>query len=273
MTGIATHGVFAPGLSTRGPVSSVLEDCLSAQLRARPRGAIARVFGLSPLQREVRPDYLAALRERNTHTVFSRLGPEFTVLRTASVETTPDHLVIGPPGMFAVTTRGFSAKRIKVGGAKFMVNGRKNGAVAVARRDAAEASREFSDIAGAHIEVTPLIVVVEPRSLSLNAPDVAVTESAKVARWFAGLPRTLSDDTISYLTTVAEMPGSWLCDCEPSGDGERHAQRFDRLRCEVDAARNRARHWIYGAVSVVVGGGAVVAVASSNSLLLWMGLS
>lgn len=273
MTGIATHGAFAPGLSTRGPVSSVLEECLSAQLRARPRGAIARFFGVSPLRREARSDYQAALRERRTHTVFSRLGSEFTVLHTASAETAPDHLVIGPPGIFAVTTRGFSAKRIKVGGAIFMVNGRRDGCVEAARRDASEVSRQFSDVAGAHIEVTPLIVVVEPRSLSLNAPEVAVTESTKVARWFAQLPRTLSGDTVAYLATVAGMPGSWLPSGEASHDAERHAQRFDRLRREVEAARDRAHHWLYAAISVLVGGGAVAAVASSDSLLVWMGLA
>jgi hypothetical protein len=273
MTGIATHGSFAPGLSTRGSASSVLEECLSAQLRATPRGAIARFFGVSPLRREVCPDYRAALRERSTRAVFLGLGAEFTVLHATSIETAPDHLVIGPPGIFAVTTSGFSAKRIKTGGTVLTVNGRKNGCVEAAQRDAAQVAQQLSDIAGAHIEVTPLIVVVEPRSLSLNAPEVAVTESAKVARWFTQLPRTLSDDTIAYLAVVAGMPGNWLPGITSSNNAERHAQRFDRLRCEVDAARDRAHHWWYGLAAILAGGGAVAIVASSEFLRALIGLS
>lgn len=234
---------------------------------------VGRFFGLSPLARDARADYRAALREQRTRIVFSRLDAAFTVLHTASAETEADHLVIGPPGVFAVTTRGFSAKRIRVGGARFVVNGRRNGCVPVARRGAVEVSRQFSDIAGAHIEVTPVIVVVEPRSLTLKEPGVAVTESAKVARWFAGLPRTLSDETVGYLASVASTPGSWLAAGETSDDAERHAQRFDRLSREVDAARERSRHWIYAAVSVLVGGAAVAVVATSSGLMSLMGLS
>ncbi|WP_349898330.1 hypothetical protein [Parafrigoribacterium soli] len=272
MTGIATHGVFAPGLSTRGPESSVLEECLRAQLKARQRGAVARLFGVSPLHREARADYHAALSGARAATVYSRLGAEFTVLETIAADG-PDHLIIGPPGIFTVTTRSFPAKRVRVGGARFLVNGRKSGCVAAAKRDAADVSLQFSDIAGTHIEVTPVIVVIEPRSLSLHAPDVAVTESARVARWFAGLPRVLSDDTIEYLSTVAALPGTWRCSVEASHDAERHAQRFDRLRREVDDAHRRARTWLYLTLSVFTGGAAVAAVAFSDSLLALVGIS
>lgn len=276
MTGIATHGVFVPELSTRGPASSVLEECLRAQLRARPRGAVARFFGLSPLHPEARARYRKALGELRAATVFSRLGPEFTVLRAVSeksAEQGPDHLIVGPPGIFAVTTKSFSAKRIRVGGASFMVNGRKNGCVVTAQRDAAQASLQLSDIAGTHIEVAPLIVVVEPRSLSLNSPQIAVTESARVARWFATLPRTLSDDTIQYLSTIAELPGEWRVSADASDDTQRHTQRFDRLRREVDAARHRARNCLYVSLSMLVGGGAVAVTVFSEPLLAMVGLS
>ena len=251
----------------------MLEECLRAQLNARHRGTIARFFGLSPLQRKARAGYRAALGELRTDTVYSRLGPEFTVLQSASLAAGPDHLIVGPPGLFTVTTKSFSAQRVRVGGTRFMVNGRRNGCVPTAQRDAAQTSRQLSDIAGAHIEVTPLIVVVEPRSLSLNSPEVAVTESTRVARWFATLPRTLSDDTIDYLLTVAELPGNWQLSGEASYDDQRHAQRFDRLRREVDAARHRARTWLYLSLSVLAGGGAVAVVAFSDPLLAWAGLS
>jgi hypothetical protein len=251
----------------------VLEDCLSAQLRATPRGAIARFFGVCPLTWQARAAYRAAVHQRQTQRVFSQLGPEFAVLRTMSAEIEPDHLVIGPPGIFAVTTRGFPAKRVRVGGARFLVNGRKNGCVPLARRGAAELSRELSEVAGAHIDVTPVIVVIDPRSLSLSEPEIAVTESAKVARWFAGMPRSISDDTAEYLAAVAAMPGTWQRDGAAGDDEERHADRFDRLRLEVEAARERAHHWMYAALSVLAGAAAVAAVASSSTVMSWMGLS
>lgn len=267
MTGIATHGVFAPGLSTRGPSSSVLEECLRAQLKARQRGAIARFFGVCPLHPAARADYRAALAESRSSTVYSRLGTQFTVLQSTVAGEGPDHLIVGPPGIFTVTTKSFSAQRVRVGGARVMVNGRRNGCVSAAKRDAASVSRQFSEIAGTHIEVSPLIVVVEPRSLSLRTPDVAVTESARVARWFESMPRTLSDDTIEYLSTVAVLPGSWQLAAEVTHDAERHAQRFDRLRREVDAARHLARKWLSVSLSVLTGGAVVGAVAVSRALL------
>ena len=274
MTGIATHGVFAPGLSTRGPVSSVLEECLSTQLKARPRGGIARFFGRSPLHPDARSHYRAALGESNLATVFSQLGPTFTVLEpTAPTGTGPDHLIVGPPGLFTVGTKGFSAKRIRADGPRFLVNGHKAGHVANALQDAEQTSRQLSDIAGTRIEVTPLIVVVDPVSLTLKAPQVAVTESARVARWFLALPRTLSDETIGYLSAVVESSGAWRACGDVDDDSRRHAQRFDRLRQEVDAARRRSRIWLFGSLSVLVGGGVAAVTAFPEPLLGLIGLA
>jgi hypothetical protein len=274
MTGIATHGVFAPGLSTRGPASSVLEECLSAQLRARPRGPIARLFGLSPLHPDARLRYRAAVGEFQSATVFSQLGPTFTVLEPVTVTGTgPEHLIVGPPGLFTVTVKGFSAKRIRADGPRFLINGHKAGHVANALRDAEQVSRQLSDIAGTHIEVTPLIVVVDPASLTLKTPQVAVTESARVARWFLTLPRTLSDDTIEYLATVAESPGTWRVCADVGDDSRRHTLRFDRLRDEVETARHRSRVWLLGSSSVLVGGVVAVVAAFSEPLLELIGLA
>jgi hypothetical protein len=274
MTGIATHGVFAPGLSTRGPVSSVLEECLSAQLRARPRGAIARFFGLSPLHPDARVRYRAAVSEVRIATVFSQLGSTFTVLEPITATgTEPDHLIVGPPGLFTVAVKGFSAKRIRADGPRFLVNGHKAGHVANALRDAERVSQQLSDTAGTHIDVTPLIVVVDPASLTLKAPHVAVTESVRVARWFLALPRTLSDETIEYLSTVAESQGAWRMCGDVGDDTRRHTQRFDRLRGEVEAARRRSRIWLFGSASVLAGGVVAVAAAFSESLLQLAGFA
>ncbi len=274
MTGIATHGVFAPGLSTRGSVSSVLEECLSAQLRARPRGPIARFFGLSPLHPDVRSRYRAAVGELQIATVFSQFGPTFTVLEPATATGVgPDHLVVGPPGLFTVAVKGFSAKRIRADGPRFLINGHKAGHVANAFHDAEQVSQQLSGIAGTHIEVTPLIVVVDPASLTLKAPQVAVTESVRVARWFLALPRTLSDETIEYLSTVAESQGTWRMCGDVGDDSRRHNQRFDRLRDEVEAARRRSRIWLLGSASVLAGGIVAFVAAFSEPLLQLVGFA
>lgn len=273
MTGIATHGVFAPGLSTRGPGTSVLEECLSAQLRARPRGPIARFFGLSPLHPDARARYRAALGELNMAIVFSQLGPTFTVLEPVAPGAGPDHLIVGPPGLFTVTTRGFSARGIRADGPRFLLNRHRAGYVANALHHAEQTSLQLSAIAGTHIDVTPLIVAVESAPLTLKTPQVAITESARVARWFLGLPRTLSDDTIEYLSVVAQSPGTWRACGEVGDDSKRHGQRFDRLRHEVDAARRRFRVSLLASVSVLAGVAVAVAAAFSRLLLELFGLA
>lgn len=273
MTGIATHGVFAPGLSTRGPVLSVIEECLSAQLGARPRGPIARFFGRSPLRSDARLCYRAALGELHISTVFSQLGPAFTVLESAvAADAGPDHLIVGPPGLFTVNIKGFSAKQTRADGPRFLINGHRAGHVANALSDAAQASRQLTEIAGTHIEVTPLIVVIDPSSPTLKSPQVAVTESVRVARWFLTQPRTLSDDTIEYLSTVAELPGNWRACTDVSDDTRRHTHRFDRLRREVEAARRRSRNWLFVSLSVLIGGGVSVVAALSKLLFQLLGL-
>jgi hypothetical protein len=274
MTGVATHGVFAPGLSTRGPGTSVLEECLSAQLRARPRGPLARFFGLSPLHPDARARYRAAVGELNMAIVFSQLGPTFTVLEpVAPTDTGPDHLIVGPPGLFTVTTEGFSARRIRADGPRLLLNRHRAGYVANALRDAEQTSLQLSEIAGTHIDVTPLIVAVESAPLTLKTPQVAITESARVARWFLGLPRTLSDDTIEYLSVVAESPGNWRACGDVGDDSKRHGQRFDRLRREVDAARRRFRVSVLASISVLAGVAVAVAAAFSRPLLAFIGLA
>jgi hypothetical protein len=69
------------------------------------------------------------------------------------------------------------------------------------------------------------------------------------------------------------LPGRWQPTAEASHDAERHAQRFDRLRREVEAANRRARSWLYVGLAVLAGGAAVAAMAISDPLLAWVGLS
>ncbi|MEO6944514.1 MAG: hypothetical protein ABI053_07370 [Lacisediminihabitans sp.] len=196
--------------------------------------------------------------------IFSQLGPTFTLLEPVEPTSSgPDHLILGPPGLFAVTTKGFSAKRIRADGPRFLINGHRAGHVANAVRDAELTSHQLSNVAGTRIQVTPLIVVVDAASLTLKAPQVAVTESARIAHWFADLPRTLSDDTITFLSAVVESPGTWRACSDVGDDSRRHIQRFDRLHEEVDSAHHRFRMWLFASASVLVGG--IVAVTAALS--------
>jgi hypothetical protein len=269
MSGLASGEAGSP--RTRGTADSVMQECLRLQLGAEPRGRVAQLFGRSPLHPDARSWYRGAVGELRVAGALSRLDPAFTVLHavpTASGDherpgdhgdpnlgldhSATDHVVIGPPGIFSLNAKSHAGRRIRVAGNRLLVNGRKSDQLDHCLYETGRASTLFSSIAGTPVEVTPVVVVVDPTSVTRKSPQVDILEVEQVPQWFATLPRQLSDDTIAHFSTIAERSGTWRSRAEADDDTMRHTQRFERLQREVNGARRRARVWMLGGVAATV---------------------
>jgi hypothetical protein len=275
MSSLAASGESG-SLRTRGTVDSVMQECLRLQLGAEPRGRVAQLFGRSPLHPDARSWYRGAVGELRVAGALSRLDPAFTVLRAVPAgsgdevpgrseqdRSATDHVVIGPPGIFSLNAKSHPGRCIRAAGNRLLVNGRRSDQLDHCLYESGRASTLFSSIAGTPVEVTPVVVVVDPASVTRKSPRVDILEVEQVPQWFATLPRQLSDDTIAHFSAIAEHSGTWRSPVDANDDTLRHTQRFERLQREVNGARRRARGWILGGVAATV----VIAVAVLANIL------
>jgi ABC-type multidrug transport system fused ATPase/permease subunit len=242
-----------------------MEECLRIQSDARQRGRLARFIGATPLHPDARSWYQGAIGELEVARVQADLGPEWTVLHAIPVGTGSsdiDHLLVGPPGIFTINTKNHDGKKVWVGGGSLMVDGHRTEHLRNARFEADRAARTLAETVGSAVHVTPIIVVVGAASLSHGRKDshVLVLRSTELLRWLQTQKRQLSETTVEYFATIAELRATWTARTEAEDDTARHLQRFQRLRAEVIAAGRRARWFRVG--GGLASGAAAVAAAS-----------
>ncbi|MES2094045.1 MAG: NERD domain-containing protein [Actinomycetota bacterium] len=268
----STTWSIEPNLRARGPAYAVMRECLNRQQEASHRGRLARVFGLSPLHPNARSWYSGALGEIVVANVLAQLGAEWTVLHAVPVGSNGadiDHVILGPGGIFTINTKNHSGKKIWIGGSTFLVNGYKQDYMRNSAHEAERAARLLSAVTGRPVTVTPLIVVVNPASITTGRkrPRVTVLTSNTLKRWLLRRPQVLSDRAVAHFSMFAEERSTWRPEPMTIEDTSEQMIRFERLRAEVDAARQRARLWL-----LAVGVGAIlvspVAFAQIFRLLL-----
>ena len=235
-----------PNLRARGPAYAVMKECLSRQEVATPRGRLARALGHSPLHPDARSWYSGALGEIVVAHVLAQLGDEWTVLHAVPVgsgSSDIDHVILGPGGIYTINTKNHSGKKIWIGGSTFLVNGYKQEYMRNSAHEAERASRLLSTVTGRPVIVTPLIVVVNPASITTGRkrPRVSVLSSNTLKRWLVRRPRVLSDRAVAHFSMFAEERSTWRTDPVTIDDTTDRLSRFEQLRIEVDAARQRAR--------------------------------
>lgn len=249
----ATRGSAEPTLRVRGHAYTVMTECLRLQADARPQSRIARFFGANPLTPGARGWYRDAVGEIRNAKQLKNLGPGFTLLHCAPGDDGSgiDHLVIGPTGVFTITTRNHSGYRIMVADDVLTVNTRRTHHIRDARFEAARAAKLLDPKASGQVTVVPLIAIVDPRSLAFGRPrpaDVLVVASSQVARTITRRGRVLPDATIADLVARAELGGRWHADARVLDETLRHEDRFARLKNAVDAAARRRALWITAGV-------------------------
>ena len=246
-------------LRGRVPGQVAMSAIVDAQLSTPPRSRLARIFGKSPLIPQTRTLYRAALGELLVGDMLDNLGPRWDVLHVVPVDESGkdiDHLVIGPPGVFAIATENFPGQEIKVNGDFLAVGSQRFDDITVARGLGESAAELLSAAAGRPVTVTPLLVVVTPTKLVLRQqPDGAnVVASRHLLHYLDKLDRTLDGAEVAFISDIAERHTTWRAAPGPAQDTEQLSTDFATLRATVQEATQARVFWGVMAFALVAAG-------------------
>jgi hypothetical protein len=245
-------------LRGRVPGQAAMSAVVAAQVGVPPRSFFARLFGRSPLNPEIRTLYRAAVGELLVGDMLDTLGPRWDVLHVVPVDDSGkdiDHLVIGPPGVFTITTENFPGQEIKVNGDDLAVGSQRFDDIAAARELGRHAAELLSVVGGRPISVTPLLVVVTPTKLSLRQqPDgAAVVASKQLLQYLEKLDRTLDGADVAFISDLADQSTTWQALPGPAEDTQALTAQFAALRISVQDAAQARLFWAVVGFTVLAG--------------------
>ena len=269
----------------RMPPRRAARECLILQAQASPLSLFSRLFGIDPLAREARRTYSGALAELAVTRSLAGLGSEWTVLHCVTVadggsddrlDAVVDHLVIGPAGIFAVTTHSHAGQAVWVGERTFLVDDIRLDHLASAEIAASAASERLVAALAADgtildAVVTACIVVDAPSTLRIRQRPgrIQVVTARAFASWLTGLPRLISPMVVDAIATVAVDSSTWPISRETLDDhtsDQRHrVGSFEQLRRRVETARIRRLIWT--GIGVVIS--CALAISSVGGLSLF----
>ena len=232
---------------------SAMSDVVLAQRSAPERSQAARFFGVSPLTPESRSAYTGALGELLVGDILDNLGPSWDILHDLPLgDTLLDHLVIGPAGVFAIHVTNALDRDVVVDGDALFISGEPQGDILDAKHGAEAAAQALSDAAGSQIRVRPLLVVVEPRRLSVRVPAAAVRviPSYQLDRVLDRAPRTLDGASVAAISDVADLAATWPAAVDCPLDIPHLHRDFALVRAEVRGAL--VRRVIWGTLGIAV---------------------
>ena len=121
-----------------------------------------------------------------------------------------DHLVIGPPGVFAINTKHLSGT-VTVYDRAILQNGHKTDFVVKALREARTVQQRMGAALGRPVPVWSIIVVMGARIDVRRRPeDLTVLDAWDVPRWFVHLPGESIDRGLRLtLERIARSPETW----------------------------------------------------------------
>ena len=152
--------------------------------------------------------HLARVENEAAMALYS-LGSDWKVFR-ASYRRNPlgaDFVVVGPAGVFAITTNIRPHSRLLVGEELLLVNGFATDHVDEARNAALVVASGLMRVGGEVVSVIPVIAVSDPTSIQFVGEDarrVIVLPTDILARWLVETARTNSDAAIDFYTLVVD---------------------------------------------------------------------
>lgn len=122
-----------------------------------------------------------------------------------------DHVLVGPGGVFTINTKAHRDANVWVGGNTLLVNGHKQPYLRNSRHEAARASRLLSAATGLTVTARGVIVLVDPRHLTIRnvPPDVTITTRYGLKRWASDLPPVLSEEQVEAIFNQVRRSATW----------------------------------------------------------------
>ncbi|GEO96881.1 nuclease-related domain-containing protein [Kocuria turfanensis] len=252
--GAADHGA---GLADRCAGQAVIAETLRIQDEQPPRPWWARVLGTDPLSDRSRSWFHGAKGEIAVGQILGRLGPEWIVLHAVPVgagTSDIDHVVIGPAGVFTLNTKNHAGKEVWVGARAILVGGHKQHYLPHSRHEAARAAKRLSAAVGEPVPVTPVLVLIGPKSLTVKQrpTDVGVVNDRELLRWLQRRRPVLTPAQVGRIAAAAVLPGTWHDRPAPPEDPAAVQESFEQLRSTVRGARVRRELWKLAGTAAVL---------------------
>jgi hypothetical protein len=272
----------------RGAGQAAIEELLSHQRNARRPSSVARFFGRSPLEAESAALFALAQGELAAGELLERLPPEWAVLHsvptgiavtgTAATGTAGNgtaangtaaegtesgvlsHVVVGPGGVFAISSRLHENQKIWVADTVLLADGYRHTHLSHVESQAQRVAGVLQRRMPLPPPVRPVLAIVDSRSITIRERShVMVVDAWKLRRRLTEMPAVLEPSEVTEVRAILEDPASWsmpgttpLTSGSPVAAGTPLRAEFDALATEVRVAHARRRGWRLAAYSVVV---------------------
>ncbi|RJS46473.1 nuclease-related domain-containing protein [Nocardioides cavernaquae] len=204
-------------LALRRAGEGALQVANEMRAAARTRSWLRRLFALTSIEEKswrAGAEGERLVGAQLAHLV--RLYPGWRVLHgipVGSAGADIDHLVIGPGGVFSITTRHHPQGRVQVKGDVVLVNGQRVSYVRNSRFEAAYASRLLSAAVGFPVQARALAVTVGADLVVAGQPEgLTFCDRRRVVDLLRKAPTILSPSQIMQLYAVARHPDTWSAD-------------------------------------------------------------
>lgn len=261
-------------LRTRVPGQSAMSEVVRSQKAVRPRSVLAKLVGLSPLSRDNRHPYRGALGELLIGDTLDHLGPEWDVLHGVPVGhgvADIDHVVIGPAGVFTIMTKNHTGEEVWLGGQTLLAGGHRQHHVRDALFEASRAASLLSAAAGRPVDVSGVVVIVNPKRMTVRQQPTGVTvvSSLQLVRWLSKRESTLSGTEVAFISDVADRDTTWHSGptMAMAEDTQQLHRDFSVLRAEVTVAARLRMAWTSIAFLAVFGAAWAGTAFAVSSLL------
>ena len=260
--------IDSSAMRQRFPAQSVIEQLLHEQGSTPPLSWYARLFGGSPLGVDGMPRYLGAKGEITVGALLETLPPDWIVFHAIPVAgrgADIDHLVVGPGGIFTISsmhlsgTTGRHGADVWVGKRTMLVDGRTVPHLGDAEFVAERVTNLVRERMPLLTPVQPVLALVGPRRLTIaDKPEqVKVIDSRDLRRWLVKLHPVLSAGEVQEVSDLVDSPNTWrpLPLAETDDD---LMDRFTVLDARVRSAGIRRLLWAVGGPAVAIGGSIAV---------------
>lgn len=122
------------------------------------------------------------------------------------------------------------------------------------RHEAARAAKRLSTAVGESVPVTPVLVLIEPKDLTIKRrpAGVEVVTDRQLLRRLQRRRPVLTDQQVARISAAAVVPSTWHNSPAPPEDPVALQERFAELRHTVRSARRRRELWRFGGPAAVL---------------------
>ncbi|MDH6237721.1 nuclease-related domain-containing protein [Cryobacterium sp. CG_9.6] len=246
--------VDIPAMRTRLAAHTVIEDLVD-QRGATIRSPFDRLLGRSPLQGECLVWYHGAQGDIGLGAALAKLPAGWTVfhsLPVGAVRSEIAHFVVGPGGVFSITTQTPHGKSIWVFKRLLLVAGYPTSYLHDAEYEAERATRVLRKRMPHHGVVRPVIALVDPGEVVIREKpgEVKVLNARHLNSWLLRLPHILNPRELMQIVTLVDDPGTW--GAMPQLNSRDVMARFAALEAAMTVSRRRRVSWISAGAAIVL---------------------